>query len=145
MLFSQKKLLSLEQVRIIDLPRYSDNIGELVVIEELSSIPFKIVRVFTVIASAGSIRGQHAHKQCSQFLTCPKGVVEVLCYDGNHKLKYVLDRPDIGILLPRTIWSEQKYLSDHSVLNVFCDYNYVSEDYIRDYELFEKYRNEKSE
>ena len=133
-------LLSIDTVKEINIPYYFDLNGGLVVIEGLNNIPFNIARVFTIIAPLGAVRGDHAHKICTQFLTCPIGSIKVICDDGTSTKTYILDNPKIGLLLPPSIWAQQTYLTDNAVLNVLCDSQYDSQDYIRDYELFKKYR-----
>ena len=139
MLQKKRTLVTLEEIRLIDLPNHFDTNGGLIVMEGLENIPFQIVRVFTVIARAGSIRGQHAHYKCSQFLTCPNGSIEVLCDDGKQTKVYILERPNIGLYLPPGIWAQETYISENAVLNVLCDQKYDSEDYIRDYQQFKNF------
>ena len=133
-------LFYLNSVRIINLHYdFADN-GDLTVVEGLVHIPFAIARVFVVRGAAKSSRGQHAHKDCTQFLTCPHGVVEVLCDDGSEVTSFILDRPEIGLLIPPSIWAQQSYLEDKSVLTVLCDRPYEPNDYIRNYEEYKEYR-----
>ena len=113
---------------------------DLVVIEGQNQVPFAIARVFVVRAPAGAIRGQHAHKACTQLLTCPIGSVDVLCDDGFETASYILDRPNTGLLIPPSIWAQQTYRAPGSVLTVLCDRPYEAEDYIRDYTEFKAYR-----
>ena len=122
------------------LPCHNKDNDNLVVMEGLDHVPFAIARVFVVQAPAGAIRGQHAHKACTQFLTCPTGSVEVLCDDGLETATYILDRPEIGLLIPPSIWAQQTYRDPGSVLTVLCDRPYEAEDYIRDYTQFKAYR-----
>ena len=137
MLISKKFV---EDIKIIELPFYQEDNGSLIVIEELINLPFEIKRVFTVTAMAGSIRGQHAHIECAQFLTCPTGIIKVLCDDGTNKKTYILDSSKIGILIPPSIWAEQVYIKENSILNVICNKKYSSTDYIREYNDFIKFR-----
>ena len=125
--------------RLIELPHYFEDNGDVVVIEGLTHVPFAIARVFGVGAPAGAIRGQHAHKACTQFLTCPTGSIEVLCDDGFDTAMYILDWPDMGLLIPPGIWAQQTYRSPDSVLTVLCDWPYEAEDYIRDYNDFKTF------
>jgi dTDP-4-dehydrorhamnose 3,5-epimerase-like enzyme len=127
-------------VRPINLPHHLDDNGDLVVVEGLIHVPFAIARVFVVRAPIGAIRGQHAHKACTQFLTCPIGSVEVHCDDGREIGTYILDQPSVGLLVPPSIWTQQTFLVIGSVLTVLCDRLYESQDYIRDYDDFEAYR-----
>lgn len=109
--------------------------------EGLTHVPFAIARVFVVRAPVDAVRGQHAHKACTQLLTCPTGSVEVVCDDGSETASYILDRPEIGLLIPPSIWAQQTYRDPGSVLTVLCDRPYEAEDYIRDYPQFQAYRS----
>ena len=133
-------LYPISTVNLIKLPHHFEDNGDLVVMEGLTHVPFAIARVYVVGAPAGAIRGQHAHKACTQFLTCSTGSVEVLCDDGLETAIYILDRPDIGLLIPPSIWAQQTYQAPHSVLTVLCDRPYEAGDYIRDYTEFKTYR-----
>jgi len=102
-------------------------------------VPFPIARVFFVRAPADSVRGQHAHRVCSQFLVCASGRVDVCCDDGKVTMDFVLDNPKVGLLIPSGVWAEQSYRTSGSVLTVLCDRPYEESDYIREYESFKRY------
>ena len=135
-----KDLYSISAVTLIKLPHHFADNGDLVVMEGLTHVPFSIARVFVVRAPASAIRGQHAHKACTQFLTCPIGSVEVRCDDGRATATYVLDHPNVGLLVPPSIWAQETYQAPGSILTVLCDRPYEAHDYIRDYGEFKVYR-----
>ena len=130
---------TLASVNLITLPYDIADNGDLVVMEGLIHVPFSIKRVFVVRGFEGAVRGQHAHKTCSQFLTCPYGSVEVLCNDASDELLITLDRPEVGLLIPPSIWAKQTYLKDNSVLTVLCDKPYDAKDYIRNFDEYKLY------
>lgn len=130
----------IDAVQEISLPCDIAENGKLVVVEGMSHVPFSIERVFVVQASASSTRGQHAHIDCSQFLVCSIGAVEVHCDDGESSKVVTLDRPDKGLLVPPGIWSFQNYLTQNAVLTVMCNRHYSASDYIRIYDDFLAYR-----
>ena len=132
----------LNSVKIINLPHHFEDNGDLIVMEKLINVPFEIARVFVVRAPEGAIRGQHAHKVCSQFLTCPSGLVEVICDDGENMATYMLEHPNMGLLIPAGIWAQQTYVLPNTILTVLCDRLYEASDYIRDYEDFKLFRNQ---
>ena len=138
--FVYKLLYSLSAVRLINLRYDFAKNGDLTVMEGFTDGPFSIAGVFVVRGFDGSVRGEHAHKACTQFLTCPYGSVEVLCDDGSEVATFVLDKPNIGLLLPPSIWAQQTYVIANSVLTVLCDRPYESQDYIRNYYDYKKYR-----
>ena len=138
LILNKSNMKSLESLQPINLKSdYAEN-GELVVIESGVEISFDIKRVFFVRADENSIRGNHSHKKCSQFLCCVFGAVEVECDNGLEKKSFILNKPNIGLLIPPGIWAKQKYLKPNNVLIVACNRIYESDDYIRDYNLFLK-------
>ncbi len=131
---------SIESVYPINLPHYAELNGDLVVMEGLINVPFAIARVFMVRAKENAVRGHHAHKFCSQFLICASGSVEVIYTDGVDVMDFTLNRPNVGLYIPPSIWAEQRYKSDDATLTVLCDRGYEEEDYIREYSKYLKYR-----
>jgi len=120
----------------IDLPTYARDDGVVVVAEALKHVPFAVVRMFTVEAPPGAVRGQHAHKRCSQFMLCVSGAVEVRIDDGGARKAAVLDRGDRALFVPPMLWQSVTFQGPQSVLVVLCDRPYEEGDYIRDYETF---------
>ena len=135
---------TIKSIRQVNIPTFFEENGHLVVVESNKTFPFPIKRSFTVFAENGNIRGQHAHKKCTQLLTCLNGSVKVICNDGENILEFLLTNPSKGLLIPPDIWSEQIYELENSILLVTCDRVYESEDYIRDYNEFITYRQSKS-
>lgn len=133
---------TITSVSLVKLPHHFEDNGDLVVMEGMVNVPFTIARVFVVRAPEGSVRGQHAHKACAQFLTCPRGSVEVVCNDGLHTAEFVLNHPNMGLYIPSGIWAEQRYKTEDAALTVLCDRAYEPEDYIREYSEFLAYRQE---
>ena len=129
----------MKSVQLIQFPSFKEDNGELSVFEQNpKAIPFQIKRIFNVRADKGSIRGQHAHRLCSQMLICSNGSVEVFCDDSSNQEVYLLDNPNYGLLVPPGIWAEQRYIKDNTTMTVICDRPYEAEDYISDYELFQE-------
>jgi len=127
--------------RIYNLQRHEQANGYLCVFQRGTNVNFDIRRVFFVTAAQGQLRGQHAHKQCSQLLMCATGRVLVTCDDGYNKAEYLLNGMHIALLIPPGIWAKQEYLSQDAVLTVVCDRDYESDDYIRDYDEYMQYIN----
>jgi len=101
---------------------------------ESDNIPFVVKRVFSVVnAQGGSKRGQHAHKKCNQLICCVAGEINLRCDDGNTQIETLLNPSNEAVLVPGGVWAEQDYVKDNSVIIVFCDQPYDEKDYIRDY------------
>jgi hypothetical protein len=131
---------SLANIREIELPRYARDDGEVVVAEATQHIPFAIVRLFVLRAPQGAERGHHAHKLCSQFMICVHGLVDIVCDDGAERRTFALDRSNLALVVPPTIWGTVAFRQPDSVLAVLCDRPYEEHDYIRDYDDFLAFR-----
>ena len=130
----------MESVQLIQFPFFKEDNGELSVFEQNpKAIPFQIKRIFNVRADKGSIRGQHAHRLCSQMLICSNGSIEVFCDDSSNQEVFLLDNPNFGLLIPPGVWAEQRYVLNNTTMTVICDRLYEAEDYISDYELFKDF------
>ncbi|MBD3680012.1 MAG: WxcM-like domain-containing protein [Rhodobacteraceae bacterium] len=117
--------------------RFSDPRGALTVGEVPTELPFAPARFFTVFnVPSVELRGEHAHKQCEQFLICVHGSVRVLLDDGERRCEVTLDRPDLGVYMPAMIWGTQYRYSADAVLLVFASRPYEAEDYLRTYDDF---------
>lgn len=125
--------------RLHNLPRIVDIRGSLTVGEFERSIPFSAKRYFMVFdVPSVETRGEHAHRECHQFLICVSGQVSVVADDGRSRREFLLDRPDIGLHLPPLTWGIQYKYSEDAVLLVFASHYYDSADYIRDYDEFRR-------
>ena len=127
----------------IHVQKYTDVNGVLCVFESGRHVPFDIRRVFTVSARAGDVRGDHAHKRCTQLLVCVSGKIRVTCDDGSVVTEHHLDNMGLGLLIPPGIWAKEDYMVDGAVLMVLCDRGYEAEDYIRDYHDFKTFLESK--
>ena len=135
---------SVKSIKQVNIPTFFEDNGHLIVVEGNNTFPFSISRSFIVFAENYNVRGQHAHKKCTQLLSCLNGTVKVICNDGKNVLEFVLNSPSQGLLIPPEIWSEQIYESENSILMVTCDRIYETEDYIRNYNDFLAYKESKS-
>ena len=117
--------------------RISDARGALTVGEVPTEVPFSPARYFVVFdVPSMELRGEHAHKQCKQFLICVHGSCRVLLDDGRNRCEVTLDRPDMGIFMPEMIWGTQYRYSSDAVVLVFASRAYEDQDYLRTYDDF---------
>ena len=129
--------MTMPRFSLIELPDIRDPRGGLTVGEFESDIPFKPARYFIVYqVPIVELRGEHAHRQCQQFLVCVRGRITVVGDDGRHRKEFVLDRPNVGFYMPAMTWGTQYNYSPDAVLLVFASHHYDADDYIRDYEEF---------
>ncbi len=130
----------INDIELINLDIYKDKRGDLIPIQFQKNLNSTIERSFLVFGGGNILRGNHAHKECNQFLCCISGICEVKCDDGDDSFYQILSDPSKILKIPNMIWSTQKYLTENTTLMVFCDLDYCERDYIRDYKTFLKLR-----
>ena len=122
---------------LYDIPRFVDERGAMNVLEIARDLPFGCQRIFyTYTVPEGSVRGEHAHKRCEQFLISIRGKVSVSVDNGTVRDEFMLDAPSKGLWLPAGCWGEQFGHSPDSILLVLASLPYDSADYIRKYDEF---------
>jgi acetyltransferase-like isoleucine patch superfamily enzyme/dTDP-4-dehydrorhamnose 3,5-epimerase-like enzyme len=124
---------------VFELPHFGDLRGDLVVAEVAELLPFAVKRFFVVAdVPSKEVRGEHAHRECEQFLVCVRGSVALLVDDGRERHEIRLNRPSLGVLVRPMIWAAQFHYSEDAVLLVLASHAYDPSDYIRDYDEYLK-------
>ena len=119
------------------LPLITDIRGSLTVGEFERTLPFAAKRYFVVLGVPSvETRGEHAHRQCKEFLVCVNGSCSVVADDGDTRQEFRLEEPNVGILLPPMVWRVHYKYSPDAVLLVFASEFYDPSDYIRNYDDF---------
>jgi hypothetical protein len=131
------KKSSVNECRVVSLPRISDPRGTLTFLEGNNHIPFDIKRVFYLYdVPTEESRGAHAHRELHQFLICLSGSFDVEVNDGEVLAKFHLNRPWMGLHIPPLIWAAEINFDPGSVCLVLASGLYDEDDYIRDYAEF---------
>ena len=128
---------SVAGVTVHRLPLVEDLRGRLTVGEFLDQVPFAPLRYFMVFDVPGKdVRGEHAHRECHQFLVCVRGSVSVVVDDGARSEELTLSEPNVGLYVRPMVWAVQYRYSADAVLLAFASHHYDPADYIRDYSDF---------
>ena len=123
---------------------HGDERGQLVSLEEFKDIPFQIKRVYFMYDTEKNVvRGKHAHKNLEQILVCVHGSCKILLDNGREKKIVPLEKPYEGLYVANDMWREMFDFSSDAVLMVFASEFYDESDYIRDYDEFLKFVEEK--
>ena len=129
--------MSIDQCRIIELPKIADPRGNLSVIEGGRHIPFEIWRVFYLYdVPGGESRAGHALKNTEQFIIAASGSFDVILDDGKERRTFALNRSWKGIYVPSMIWRELTNFSSAGVCLVLASAYYDENEYYRDYQEF---------
>ena len=120
--------------------KFKKKSGTLIPISLSKDIPFKTKRVFMIYGNKNFVRGNHAHKKCSQFLIPIFGKIKIDYFDKFRKNSVLLNSDKKkGILLKPLTWCKLTFLSKNSIILVFCDREYEYKDYIEKISDFKKF------
>ena len=101
-----------------------------------------VKRVFFVFAKKKCLRGNHAHKKCSQLLVSVSGNYYVEIFDGKKTKKVLLKELKNFIYVPPLHWVKV-FFKKKNKLMVFCNQNFKQKDYINKISEFKKFLNKK--
>lgn len=137
--------MSVEDCKLVELPKISDPRGNLSFIEGGQHIPFEIKRVYYLYdVPGGSDRGSHAHKNLHQFIVAMSGSFDVTLDDGKEKKRYHLNRSYQGLYVCPMTWRYLDNFSSGAVCMVLASAHYDMSDYIRDRSEFLALANRKT-
>ncbi|RHM47655.1 sugar 3,4-ketoisomerase [Butyricimonas virosa] len=124
-------------IKVIELPKFLDERGNLSFVEQGQHIPFKIARSYWIYdVPGGEIRGGHAYKKNEEFIIALSGSFDVLLDDGHEQQVFSLNRSYYGLYVPNGVWRQMQNFSTNSLALVLASTSFDSDDYIYDYELF---------
>jgi dTDP-4-dehydrorhamnose 3,5-epimerase-like enzyme len=100
-------------------------------------LPFEFKRVYYLFdVPSNAYRGGHSHIAQQETLIALSGSFEVVLQDGLDKKSFILNKPNIGLLIPTGIWRELQNFSSGAVCLVLASDVFDEEDYIRDFDEF---------
>lgn len=126
-----------DKCSILSFADLGDERGKLVVVEGGQAIPFDIQRVFYIYESDSTVvRGQHANRESEFVLINVAGKSKVRITDGTEEFIVELNKPMMGVYIPKMIWKDMYDFSSDSVLLVLASTHYDGKEYIRNYDEF---------
>lgn len=128
---------TIDDVRIIELPKFLDARGNLSFAENFQQIPFGIKRTYWIYdVPGGESRGGHAYRTNQEFVIALSGAFDVVVDDGSQKKTFSLNRSYYGLYIPAGLWRTMENFSTNSLALEFSSEHYSQEDYVRNYEQF---------
>jgi dTDP-4-dehydrorhamnose 3,5-epimerase-like enzyme len=128
---------SINECRLIALPKIPDDRGNLTFIEAGRPVPFVIQRTYWIYdVPGGEVRGGHAYKDLQEFFVALSGSFDVVLDDGKERKVVSLNRSYLGLYVPNMIWRHLENFSTNAVCMIIASLPYSEDDYVRDYESF---------
>ena len=129
--------MTLGEVKLIQLPRFLDERGNLSFFENDNQLPFSIKRTYWIYdVPGGEHRGGHAYKTQQEFIVALSGSFDVMLDDGANKRKFSLNRSYCGLYVPKLIWRQIENFSTNSLALIVSDQHYDRNDYLYSYDDF---------
>lgn len=123
-------------LQLLNIPVIEDVRGNLGVIQS-GFLPFEFKRVYYLFdVPSNAFRGGHSHINQQEILIALSGSFEVVVNDGAKRKSYLLNKPNVGLLIPTGIWRELENFSSGAVCLVLASDIFIEEDYIRDFDEF---------
>jgi dTDP-4-dehydrorhamnose 3,5-epimerase-like enzyme len=137
--------MSLDNVKIISIPKITDDRGNLSFIEECNHVPFIFKRVYWIYdVPGGQTRGGHAFKEQQEFVVALSGSFDVVVKNGKLEQRYHLNRSYYGLYIHNGLWRHMENFSTNAVVLVLSSTSFNKLDYIRNFDDYLKYKeNEK--
>ena len=116
--------------QIIDLKTFTDERGNLTVIEKI--LPFDIKRVFYIYGVDDSIRGHHRHKKTIQAAITLQGECRIISQSGVELpiQEFILNSPSKCLILSQDDYHWMDNFSKDCILMVFASEYFDANDYI---------------
>jgi len=131
--------MTINDCKIIDLPKFLDTRGNLSFAENNTHIPFEIKRTYWLYdVPGGEARGGHAYKENQEFVIALSGAFDVTVDDGKNKKTFTLNRSYYGLYIPKGLWRVMDNFSTNSLALEFASTKYDRYDYVEDYNEFLK-------
>ena len=114
--------------RLIDLKTFTDERGNLTVVEKV--LPFDIKRVFYIYGVDDSKRGGHRHHKTIQAAVCIQGACRIYNNNNIEEQVFDLNQPSKCLILDPEDWHTMYDFSADAILMVFASELYDEKDYI---------------
>jgi mannose-6-phosphate isomerase-like protein (cupin superfamily) len=127
---------TISAIELLKIPVVEDVRGNLGIIQS-GFLPFEFKRIYYLFdVPSSAFRGGHSHIDQQEVLIALSGSFEVTVNDGSEKKHFLLNKPNVGLLIPTGIWRELENFSSGAVCLVLASDNFLEEDYIRDFDEF---------
>ena len=131
--------MTINDVKLIELPKFADTRGNLSFVEQNNHIPFEIKRTYWIYdVPGGESRGGHAYKTTDEFIIAISGGFDVTVDDGKEKKTFTLNRSYYGLYVPKGLWRTMENFSTNSLALEFANTIYDRSAYIENYDDSQK-------
>ena len=126
--------MTINDARLIELPKFNDPRGNLSFVEQHNQVPFKFERVYWIYdVPGGESRSGPAYHTTEELIIAISGSLDVIVDDGTDKRTFTLNRSYYGLYIPKGLWRTLTNFSTNSLALEIASTPYNRADYVEDY------------
>ena len=134
--------MTINDCKLIELPKFLDERGNLSFAENNNQIPFTIKRTYWLYDVPGGVaRGGHAEINNEELIIAMSGSFDITVDDGVQQKTFTLNRSYYGLYIPKGLWRTMDNFSTNSLALEFANTVYDRSDYVENYEDFLKLKS----
>ena len=134
----------IKKIKNFKVKKFTKSSGRLIPVNFDKHFPIKVKRIFFVYGKKNKVRGEHAHKKCSQLFFPIFGKIILTVKTPNSEKKIILDHlSKKAVLVPPKYWCTIKFVKKNSILMVACDQYYKVNDYLQSFNNYTNYLKKK--
>jgi dTDP-4-dehydrorhamnose 3,5-epimerase-like enzyme len=123
--------------KLTKIANFQDETGSIHIAEFGKHFNFKAERFFYLSQIGdGETRGDHAHLDLNQLITCVAGSFEIELDDGENKEIIHMSNNGQSLFVDGLVWRTMTNFSSDAVMLVLCDKIYAQDVVLRDYDKF---------
>jgi dTDP-4-dehydrorhamnose 3,5-epimerase-like enzyme len=123
--------------KLINIANIQDETGSIHIAEFGKHFSFKAERFFYLSnIKQKEMRGNHAHIELNQFITCVAGCFDIELDDGENKEIIRMSNNGESLFVDGLVWRTMTNFSPDAVMLVLCDKVYSEDVVLRDYDEF---------
>ena len=130
----------MKTIQKIKIKSFTSVSGKLVPFTFDKKIPIPVKRIFFLYGAENKVRGDHAHKKCSQLFVAISGKMMLEVKTPSSTKTFIIEeKKKYGILVPPRYWCSIKFIKKKSILMVMNDRKYEFKDYLETFDSYKKY------
>ena len=134
----------MKKIQKVKIKSFTSVSGKLIPFTFNKNFPIPVKRIFFLFGKKNKIRGDHAHKKCSQLFIAISGKMLLKVKTPTTSKAFIIEEKNrYGVLVPPKYWCSVKFIKKKSILMVINDRKYEFKDYLETFNSYKEYLQKK--
>ena len=134
----------MKKIQKVKIKSFTSVSGKLIPFTFNKNFPIPVKRIFFLFGKKNKIRGDHAHKKCSQLFIAISGKMLLKVKTPTTSKAFIIEEKNrYGVLVPPKYWCSVKFIKKKSILMVINDRKYEFKDYLETFNSYKEYLKKK--